>query len=61
MNVIKWRAMTAEKALELVEQKVNDALSKLGETKLKLTKIANLLSAQDKELTNYKGGVKAQK
>lgn len=61
MNVIKWRAMTAEKALELVEQKVNDALSKLGETKLKLTKIANLLSARDNELTNYKGGVKAQK
>lgn len=61
MNVIKWCAMTAEKALKLVKQKVNDALSKLGETKLKLTKIVNLLSARDKELTNYKGGAKAQK
>lgn len=61
LNIMEQRAMMAEKALELVEQKVTKASVKLGETKLQLAETASLLFAQDKELNDYKGGEKAQK
>lgn len=51
-------ATSTEKALELAEQKANEAQCKLGETKLKLVKTASILSAPDKEFTDYKGGEK---
>ena len=56
---MEWRATIAEKALELAEQKASDLQGRLGETKLKLTETASILSARDKELTNLKGEVKA--
>lgn len=52
---------TVEKALEIAEQKANEASSKLGETNLKLAETANLLLAWDKEFSDYKGGEKAWK
>lgn len=61
LNVRERGAMTVEKALELAEQKTNDASSKLGKTELKLAKTASLFSTRDKELTNYKGGEKSRK
>lgn len=61
LNIMERRATMAEKGLELVEQKVTKASVKLGETELQLAETASLLSAQDKELNDYKGGGKAQK
>lgn len=61
LNIMERRATTTNKALELDEQKANDASSRLGETKLNLTKTASLLFTRDKELTDDKGGEKAQK
>lgn len=61
LNIMERHATMAEKGLELVEQKVTKASVKLGETELQLAETASLLSAQDKELNDYKGGEKAQK
>jgi len=58
---MEQRATTAEKALELVEQKASEAQGKLRETELKLVENASILSARDKEFTDYKGGEKARK
>lgn len=52
---------TVEKELELAEQKANEAMNRLSKTELKLTKTASVLSAKDKEFTDYKGGEKIRK
>ena len=56
---MEWRATTAEKALELAEQKASDLQGRLGETKLELAETASILSTRDKELTDLKGIKKA--
>ena len=61
LNVMEQLAMTSEKALELAEQKANDVVSRLGKTELKIVETSSLLSTQDKEFTDYKGGEKAWK
>lgn len=61
LNIMERHATTAEKALELAEQKANEAVGKLGEIELKLAETANVLSAWDKEFVDCKGGEKAQK
>lgn len=61
LNVMERYVMTVEKAMEIAEQKANEASSKLGEIDLKLPETANLLFAWDKEFSNYKGGKKAWK
>lgn len=61
LNVMERRATTVEKALELAKQRVGDLQGKLGKTELKLAEIANLLSTQDKELTDLKSMAEARK
>nr|POE99886.1 hypothetical protein CFP56_68864 [Quercus suber] len=56
----RW-ATTAENALELVEQKASELLSKLEEAELKLMKTACILSAWEKEFPDLKGGDIARK
>lgn len=58
--VMEWRATTAEKRLELAEQKANEAASKLSENELKLTKTTSALSARDKNFFELQSGEKAQ-
>ena len=48
------QATTAEKVLELAEQKASDVQGRLGETELKLTETTSILFAQDKEFTDFK-------
>ena len=61
LNVMKRRATTTEKALELFEQKASDIQGKLEEIELKLEETASLLSTWDKELVDLKGMEKARK
>ena len=56
LNVMEWRATTAEKVLELAKQKANEAEGMLGEIEVKLVETASNLSTQDKEFADYKVG-----
>ena len=47
--------------MELAEQKASELQGKLGDTELKLVETANILSARDKEFTDFKGEEKAWK
>ena len=58
LNVVKWRATTADRAWELAEQKAEDRQGKLGESKVKLVEAASLVSACDKELADLKETMK---
>ena len=55
------QATTTKKSLELAEQKASNLQGRLGETELKVTETARILSARDKELTNFKSTKKTQK
>ena len=45
LNSIERRAITAERARELAEQKVKDLQGKLGEAEVKLTEVSSIISA----------------
>lgn len=59
LNVMERRVMTAETALEQVEQKATNALNRLEEAELKLAETANVLTVRDKEFVDYKREEKA--
>ena len=61
LNVMEQRATTARRALEQAKQKATDALNRVGEVELKLSKTASVLIARNKEFTDYEGGEKARK
>ena len=45
LNLVERRAITAERARELAEQKVKDLQGKLGEAEVKLTEVSSIISA----------------
>ena len=45
LNSVERRAITAERARELAEQKVKDLQGKLGEAEVKLTEVSSIISA----------------